>query len=458
MSAVVDPTAARIDLTRLAQAVIILAYIGLIATLYAHHQPWLDEAQAWSWATSLSNPVDFFIVPGEGHPPLWFWLLRLLSSILSFDQARLLMFGVAGINALLMARLCGRNVLLLAVLLLSNAFINTWGYHFRPYPLVLTLVLAALLLARDGRRVAGAWALTIACGFHFFAGFLFAFYLLVEWQRGLRIRSILLPAALALVFGLLAILSSMGNPDGTISFGRLPRYFLSMLVDPFWLGGTPNWILASGVALLAAFGLRKSPEILWPLAATGLLFAAAITIVYRRSEWHMVITLMLLVMAFSLSGEKTPRWPLIVLFLPQLLLTTGRVIIETSLPAYADEQAVAAVRADAGPDFDPTTQLIASPDMALDPEATRAGFSFSAPMASVRSDRSTGASARSCLSTSSFLSPPRRPIGSSATTAIPQSSRSTRRDEERCWFTPRPNPTGWTQSAPTASSPRPDSA
>lgn len=62
----------------MASLAVVLAYTALQIVLFAAHDPWLDEGQAWLWATTISSPIDFLIIPSEGHPPLWYWLLRLL--------------------------------------------------------------------------------------------------------------------------------------------------------------------------------------------------------------------------------------------------------------------------------------------------------------------------------------------------------------------------------------------
>ncbi len=367
---------ARLTVVRLVQALIVLAYLALMTALLLHRDAWLDEAQAWSWAIHLSSPADFFVIPGEGHPPVWFWLLRLISHVLSFEQARVLTLGIATVNALLLVRLFGSNLVLLTLILFSNVVLHTWGYHFRPYSLVLALTLTTVLLARQGRLVAGAWVMAFACGLHFFAGFLFALYLLTAWRRGLSLRASLLPMALGLLFGASAVLSGLGNPVGEITFVGFPVKFLNVLATPFWMGAYPDWLMASAAVLLTVYGLRKAPDVLAALAVAAVLFASFASAVYAPSEWHMAFLITFLIMSFGLAGAQATRWTFIVLLIPQFLYCVIRTNLELSNPPYDGNVAMAAIRADAGPGFDPATQLVSWPDTLMVAPSVRDGFAF----------------------------------------------------------------------------------
>ena len=58
---------------------ILAGYAVLVASAIAHHEPWADEAQAWQLARNLSLH-DLFVtyLHYEGHPILWYVLLRIL--------------------------------------------------------------------------------------------------------------------------------------------------------------------------------------------------------------------------------------------------------------------------------------------------------------------------------------------------------------------------------------------
>src|SRR5690242_15839774 len=62
------------------ETVILAGYAAIVASAIAHHEPWADEAQAWQLARNL--PLhDLFLtnLHYEGHPILWYVLLRILN-------------------------------------------------------------------------------------------------------------------------------------------------------------------------------------------------------------------------------------------------------------------------------------------------------------------------------------------------------------------------------------------
>lgn len=52
-------------------------------------------------------------------------------------------------------------------------------------------MLVAMLLQRTARSVAATRVMALACGFHFYAGFLFGFWLIMQWHRGTRLTALL---------------------------------------------------------------------------------------------------------------------------------------------------------------------------------------------------------------------------------------------------------------------------
>lgn len=58
---------------------VVYAILTLIGAL--RHESWFDEVQAWSIARDNTIPSLFGVLKYEGHPPLWFLLLHLLSKL-----------------------------------------------------------------------------------------------------------------------------------------------------------------------------------------------------------------------------------------------------------------------------------------------------------------------------------------------------------------------------------------
>ena len=61
---------------------IFLAWLFLIAWFWSTHVFWRDEVRAFTLALSGSNVVEMVrIIHGEGHPALWYLILRAPSNI-----------------------------------------------------------------------------------------------------------------------------------------------------------------------------------------------------------------------------------------------------------------------------------------------------------------------------------------------------------------------------------------
>ena len=356
-------TRAGIRLDALAALAVVLLYAALQIALFASHDPWLDEAQAWLWATSVSRPIDFLIIPGEGHPPLWYWLLRLLSVFLDFNQARILGLLVALANAVLLWRLLGRDAPLLFAMLGSFVLLQFWGYHFRPYNIVFSCILGALLLDRQGKGVAATWLLALACGFHFFAGLLLAFWLVYQLTKGTALLSLLPPSLLALAFGALAVLSAMGN---TTVGPSTPDLLVGTLHNLSWIGMIGPlrglWLALATLAVLVV-GFYRQPVILVTLLTLLVAFALGTAAIYGKYPWHSAFMTMLCFMAVVATGLKGRRWVLLLLLLPQVAFGVAGVMQRLSMPVWTSANLYAAISQDAGAGFDPEKQLVAWPDL-----------------------------------------------------------------------------------------------
>jgi hypothetical protein len=351
-------------LEAIAAAAVVLLYAVLQIVLFASHDPWLDEAQAWLWATSLSRPIDFLIIPGEGHPPLWYWVLRLLSVFLDFNQARILGLLIALANAALLWRLLGRDAPLLFAMLGTFVLLQFWGYHFRPYNIVFTCILGALLLDRQGKGVAATWMLALACGFHFFSGVVLAFWLVYQRTRGTPILSLLPPSLLALAFGVMALLSGLGN---TTVGPATPNLLVGTLHNLSWIGMIAPlrgfWLALVTIAVLIV-GLYRHPVILTTLLVLLVAFAVGTAAIYGKYPWHSAFMTMLCFMAIMVTGLEGRRWVLLALFLPQVAFGVAGVGQRLTSPVWTAPNLYAAISQDAGAGFEPARQLVAWPDLA----------------------------------------------------------------------------------------------
>ncbi|MCP8883458.1 hypothetical protein NIM87_08110 [Devosia sp. XJ19-1] len=346
--------------------IIVSAYAILQIALVVAHDPWVDEAQAWLLATGATNPLDLLILPGEGHPPLWHWLLKALSGVFDFGQARYLNTGIAILNAVLLCRLLRGEVILLALILFSFAVLHYWGYHFRPYALVFTCLLTALWLDRSGRSLAATWVLAIACGLHFFSGLFFAFWLVFQHGKGTRIVDLLAPSLLALFFGAIAVLSGLGNPTtgpqtGDLLVDTLHNLSWAVMLET-WRG--PLVAVLTVAALTFAFHTQKA--LLVALLGLLICFSLAAAVIYGRSPWHAAFMTMLCFLATMTAGiTPVRRWVLILLLVPQVAIGLALVGQRLANPVWTKDDLYAIVARDAGPDFNPELDLVGWPDMAI---------------------------------------------------------------------------------------------
>jgi hypothetical protein len=78
--------------------ILFLLWLGLVAWFLASHTFWRDEVRAFSLALSGSNVVEMLeAVHGEGHPALWYLLLRAVHSIIPFREALPVTAAIIGI-------------------------------------------------------------------------------------------------------------------------------------------------------------------------------------------------------------------------------------------------------------------------------------------------------------------------------------------------------------------------
>ncbi len=353
----------------------LIVFAALVAFLFFTHEPWRDEGQAWLWAKELSRPQDFFIVPGEGHPPLWFWLLKVFSLVLPFDAARYFNLALTFVNALLLWLLLRDRFWLFAAVLFSVFFAYFWGVMFRPYTLLVTLPLIAALLLRRNRSVAAGWVLALAVGLHFYASFIFGLWLLVELLRRKPILPMVGPALLAGAFALLAILSGRGNPGGNLESGNLLLGPIKNFAMGFALDLPYVFAPLAVAAILALLFIefRENRLVLWCFVACASAFSLFTWIVYGLATWHYAAVPVMLLLAWALADKPVSGWRLAILMLPWFLLTIEVVQRTVSVPysgAWAAYDALVAVSESDGIPLGPET-VIVWPD-----------FVFSGPMAS----------------------------------------------------------------------------
>lgn len=275
-----------------------------------------DEGQAWLWALEINNPLTFLAVPGEGHPPLWFLTLKLLSAVLDYTQVRWLTPVLTLINGLFILRLFRQQSWLALVLLLSGITFLFWGILFRPYTAILTLLLLALLAEQGGHWRRAGWLLAIATGFHFYANALFGFWLLVSLVRQRDWRHLLGPAVLAALFALSAIVSGQGNAANSLHWDTLVALIFDHLIGGFGMAAPFAPLIAALLAAWLVLSFRSDLPVLMVLLVTMTGFSTFTALVYGYEPWHLAFISALLVMAAIMARPAPDDWRIAILLLP----------------------------------------------------------------------------------------------------------------------------------------------
>lgn len=348
-------------------------YVALAAFLFFTHLPWRDEGQAWLWAKELTALPGFLVVPGEGHPPLWFWLLKPMTWVLPFDVARWFSFALTVLNGFLLRELLKDRFWVFAVILPTGFALFFYGVMFRPYTLILTLTLVALILTRRKRTVAAAWVLALGVGLHFFACFIFGLWGLVQLGRRHRIVPLLGPAALAALFALLAVLSARGNPEGTLTLDSPFFGPLFDFVSGFGVESVYAPLVAIAIVVLMALEFRRDRVTLAALFVATVLFACFTYFVFGNAAQHLAMMPVLVLTGFALARPRPAGWRTLVLFAPWIWTTVDTIDHSVNVPytgAWAAYDALATAAAETGETLGPET-VVVWPDQ-----------SFSAPAAS----------------------------------------------------------------------------
>ena len=192
--------------------ILFLAWLALVAWLTSSHVFWRDEVRAFSLALSGSNYAEMLrAVHGEGHPALWYLILRTGHDLFPFREVLPVTGLVIGIAAM-------------AIL--------TFFSPFR------TAIVAAIIFS-----VYGAFDFVVMSR-NYGISALVMFALAAVYQR---VRN-------SLAFGLLlALLCNTNVPSCLLAAAFLFFRFVEMLTD----GSKPSrrdWLVFGGNALLAAFG------------------------------------------------------------------------------------------------------------------------------------------------------------------------------------------------------------
>lgn len=295
--------------------VLLAAWVALVSTLSWHHVFWRDEVRAMSFAIQGRSLAEMFqVVKGDGHPLVWFLILRgghvligpailpVAAHIIGFLSVALLLWRapfrlptlallafshMMAFEYAVMARNYGISMLLM--------FAFAAGYReWRGRGLWLAMPMA--LLANTNAHSAalawlllGAWMLDLWPGWNDWRGWLL--------RKAVPGGLILIAATLACYWTVLPSINDLATFTAPVTAPRIARAILLpgaefLLIDPWTFGAA---LIATLLLVGATFILWGRPALM--LAAIGGLVALSIlfAFVYPASNRHRMLWLAFLV-------------------------------------------------------------------------------------------------------------------------------------------------------------------
>ncbi len=248
---------------RLFALIVVAAFLVVTVPVMLHHEMWRDEIQAWLLARDAASLRDLFhALHFEGHPSLWYLLLRPIAQAVRdprWIQPIALLFSCYTVY--LFARFAPFPRLIRVLFAFGYFVVYGWTIVARSYGLGLTLaILLCVILARPKPRYGMAAVvmalladtsvygsmLVVACGIALVADALFA---PGGAARRERIRRVALPVLVGAVAVLLAAVQVRPSPDnafigpGLAGARRAEQFSVAerplVAIAPIWRGYVP---------------------------------------------------------------------------------------------------------------------------------------------------------------------------------------------------------------------------
>ncbi len=332
--------------------VLFAVWLAVVVASSAHHAFWRDEVRALSLArqgeglTGMMNAVH-----GEGHPALWYLLLRVAYSI-AHDTVVLPIISilVASFAILILLLLSPFPVGFLALLLLSKFALFEYSVMARNYGISMLLIfgLAALYPRHRDQGIALGLLLFLLANTNAHSTLLVAAFLLfwlidTVWKHGLRwtpaLRAVMLNTCLAIAgvalcaatiyptfndaaavdngsaFSPRTLLAAVANPAGRFEDLMLRSPWEALRLGPFHAfsyRGTLQWLM-SLLMFGSLLGLVRRPAALvgalFALVSFSLFFAVVYVGAYRHEAlWLVFLVAMYWIVMLPDAGTEL-TWP-----------------------------------------------------------------------------------------------------------------------------------------------------
>lgn len=312
----------------LAPLLLLLAWSTVTASLSWHHVFWRDEVRALSIATQGHDLVDMFrAVHGEGHPLLWYLMLRAGDGLIGPTALPLIAWLIAFAAAALLALRAPFSLPAKALILASQFALWEYAVMARNYGISMLIMFAfAALYTRwrqAGFRLAWLLVLLTQTNVHsmLIAWLLLGAWLLdtmpprAQWQRWIARTA--LPAVTLLALGSLACFFTVW-PAANDAAQIKPNLGLSQLATAIvmpgqsFIGGPFSRPLGFGFSFIlfaALLALWKRPPLF--LAGLGglLLMSLFFTLIYPGGLRHKALWLVLMLTLVWIRREPIAAAP-----------------------------------------------------------------------------------------------------------------------------------------------------
>lgn len=146
--------------------VILLVYLAIQITISLHHEAWRDESQAWILARNTSFIEIFSLCASEGHPCLWFLLLKLCVKLgVSFYHFSYISIIIMTAAAAVLLWKSPFHIFTKICILLSPIYYYYNSVICRVYAVAVLLVVLLCCLWEERFSKPLAYSLVIACLF-----------------------------------------------------------------------------------------------------------------------------------------------------------------------------------------------------------------------------------------------------------------------------------------------------
>lgn len=298
----------------------ILPLLFIILTFFCAIKriPFFDEAYAYT-ISQLKLSEIFFLSHIEGHPVLWYLMLKLTSININFYPYNILILNwiISSVLIIFFWKKAPFNIITKALITFSYPFFNYYGVVARPYTFAVLVIFLICSLYKDCLKKPFLFSFLIilcanisvmsaigAIGFSFL-------FLLKIFKEKLNKKDAILSFIILFSGALFFIIQLYGakSPDVRAPAAVLGfvNDFLRFLVFPVGVNLRETLFFISSIVLVYSVPLillKKNKEALYFIIITYFLMSFMFFKIYTGAFWHYFFYFIYLICAFWISYEK----------------------------------------------------------------------------------------------------------------------------------------------------------